>query len=91
MFKSIKKTRKLFEIEGVKTDGQVNIKTSRYLLSLPKAKQSEVLNTHLANLKKDLAIFENPVVQNSIGEGGYINKAQLQLLIQVIEGLLAKI
>jgi len=91
MFKSIRQSKKLFSIEGVAEDGRVDIKTSKYLLSLTRDKQLEVLNTLLANLKKDLAIFEDPVMQSSIGEGGHIQKAQLQILIQVIEGLLARI
>ena len=56
MLNSIKETRKLFTIEGVE-DGQVNIKTSKFLLSLPEDKQVEVLTSHLKDLKRDYAKY----------------------------------
>ena len=42
MLKSIKETGKLFTIEGIQ-NGQINIISSKYLLSLPAEKQVEVL------------------------------------------------
>lgn len=89
MLRSIKETGKLFSIEGVQ-GGQVNIKTSDYLLSLPEERQVEVLKIHLENLKRDIASYDFPGFQKPNSRDD-VNKTQLQLLIQVIEGLLAKI
>ncbi len=90
MLKSVRETRKLFSIEGIQ-DGEVNIETSEYLLSLPKDKQIEVLRKHLEDLKEDLAKYEDPTVQDPNGKDDDIDKAQLQILIDVIEGLLSQI
>lgn len=91
MLKSIQATQKLFKIERIKADGQVDIKTSEYLLSLSPGKQIETLSIHLTNLKQDLAKLENPILRGSIGEGGDIQKAQLQILINIIENLLTQL
>ena len=69
--------------------GEVNIRTSQYLLSLPKDKQIEVLTEHLENLKRDLARFADPTLKDLNGENNNIDKAQLQILIEVTEGLLS--
>jgi predicted metal-dependent hydrolase len=90
MLKSVRETQKLFSIEGIQ-DGEVNIETSEYLLSLPKDKQTEVLRKHLEYLKEDLAKYEDPIVQDPNGKDDDIDKAQLQILIDVIEGLLSQI
>ncbi len=90
MLKSVRETQKLFSIEGIQ-DGEVNIETSEYLLSLPKDKQIEVLRKHLKDLKEDLAKYEDPTVQDPNGKDDDIDKAQLQILIDVIEGLLSQI
>lgn len=55
MLKSIHATQKLFKVERIKADGQVDIKTSEYLLSLSQEEQIETLTIHTAKLKKDLA------------------------------------
>ena len=88
MLRSIRKTQKLFNIEGMQS-GEVNIRTSQYLLSLPKDKQIEVLRKHLEDLKEDLAKYEDSTLQDSKGKGDDIDKAQLQILIEVTEGLLS--
>jgi len=88
MLRSIRETQKLFSIEGMQ-GGEVNIRTSQYLLSLPKDKQIEVLTEHLENLKKDLARYADPTLKDSNGENNNIDKAQLQILIEVTEGLLS--
>jgi len=88
MLKSIRETQKLFSIEGMQ-GGEVNIRTSQYLLSLPRDKQIEVLTEHLENLKRDLARFADPTLKDSNGENNNIDKAQLQILIEVTEGLLS--
>jgi len=90
MLKSIMETKKLFTIEGIR-DGKIDIKTSDHLLSLPEEKQIEVLTTHLENLKKDFAKYENPASGGSIRKDNDIDKTQLQILIQIIEGLLSQI
>ena len=88
--RSIRETQKLFNIEGMQGD-KVNIRTSRYLLSLPKDKQIEVLTVHLENLKRDLARFVDPTLKDSDGKGDDIDKSQLQILIEITEGLLSHI
>ncbi len=90
MLKSVRETQKLFSIEGMQ-GGEVNIRTSQYLLSLPKDKQIEVLTEHLDDLKRDLARFADPTLKDSNGKDDDIDKAQLQILIDVIEGLLSQI
>jgi len=40
-------------------------------------------------LKRDLARFSDPTPQDSNGENNNIDKAQLQILIEVTEGLLS--
>jgi hypothetical protein len=91
MFNSIAETQKLFKVERIKKDGQVDVKTTEYLLSLSGDEQRKVLTTQLADLRKDLAKLKNPFLKGSIGEGGNIQAAQLQILIGVIEGLLYQI
>lgn len=54
VIENIEKTKDLFKIEGIE-NGQVNIETSQYLLSLPESQQIKVLNTHLEHLKEGLA------------------------------------
>jgi cytochrome c553 len=90
MRKSIIETQKLFQIEDLK-DGQVNIKTSEYLLSLKEEEQIKVLTAHLSKLKNDLAILEDPAIVDSISNGDEVEKAQLQLLINIIGNLLSQI
>ena len=90
MLKSVRETRKLFSIEGMQ-DGEVNIRTSQYLLSLSKDKQIEVLRKHLENLKEDLAKYENPTVQEPNAKDDDMAKIHLEILIDVIEGLLSQI
>ena len=90
MLRSIRETQKLFSIEGMQ-GGEVNIRTSQYLLSLPKDKQIEVLTEHLENLRRDLARYADPTPQDSNGKDDSIDKAQLQILIEVTEGLLSQI
>jgi len=90
MRKSIIETQKLFQIEDLK-DGQVNIKTSEYLLSLKEEEQIKVLTAHLSKLKNDLAILEDPAIVDSISKGDEVEKAQLQLLINIIGNLLSQI
>jgi hypothetical protein len=91
MFNSIIETQKLFKVERLKEGGQVDVKATKYLLSLSEDKQREVLTAKLADLRKDLAKLKNPFLQGSIGEGGNIQAAQLQILVGVIEGLLSQI
>jgi len=90
MLRSVRETQKLFSIEWMQ-DEQVNIIISQYLLSLPSDKQIEVLTDHLENLKKDLAKHEDHTLQDSNGEDNNIDKAQLQILIEAIEGLLSQV
>ena len=90
MHKSIIETQKLFQIEYLK-DGQLSIRTSEYLLSLKEEEQIKVLTAHLSKLKNDLAKLEDPALKNAIGKGGEVEKAQLQLLINIIETLLSQI
>ena len=82
MFESIDATRKLFHIEGMER-GDVQVRATPYLLSLPEEKQIHVLEAHLSALKRDLAqIPAQP-------SGEKIRKTQIRILIQVIQGLLA--
>jgi hypothetical protein len=91
MFNSIVETQKLFKVERLKEDGQIDIKATEHLLSLSEDKQREVLTAQLTDLRKDLAKLKNPFLQGSIGEGGHIQATQLQILVGVIEGLLPQI
>ena len=89
VLKSIAETKKLFTVEGV-AEGKVNVVVSKYLLSLPENKQRDVLTEHLERLTIDLARWERkPTASPSQEEK--ISKTQLQLMIQVIRGLLAEI
>ena len=90
MLKSIQETKKLFTIEGMQ-NGQVEIKTSKYLLSLSDKKQIEVLSAQLENLKKDYSKQVGTVTQGSNDQTGDIDQMQLQILIQVIESMLSQI
>jgi hypothetical protein len=90
MYKSIEETRNLFKIEGLE-GGQVNISTSKYLLSLSEEEQVMVLANQLERLKEDLARHEALPSHDSAQEGDDVDKTQLQLLIQVIENLLSQI
>ena len=90
MYKSIKETQKLFKIEGLEGE-QVSIRTSQYLLSLPEEEQIKVLFNQMERLKEDLAEHEALSSQDSAPKGDEVDKAQLQLLIQVIEKLLSQI
>jgi predicted double-glycine peptidase len=90
MHKSIIETQNLFQIEYLK-DGQLSIRTSEYLLSLKEEEQIKVLTVHLSKLKNDLAILEDPALKNSIAKSDEVEKAQLQLLINIIENLLSQI
>jgi len=89
MLKSVRETQKLFSIEGIE-GGQINIKTSDYLLSLPEDKQVEVLTLHLENLKNDFSNLKDRHPEDWEEKGKDIDKTQLSLLIQVIEGLLSQ-
>ena len=90
MFKSIQETKKLFTIEGMQS-GQVDLKISKYLLSLSEDKQIEVLTIQLENLKKDLATCSGSSTPISNNQKEDVEKTQLQLLIQVIEGMFSQI
>ena len=90
MLKSIQETKKLFTIEGMQ-NGQVEIKTSKYLLSLSEEEQIEVLSTQLENLKKDYSKQVGTVTKGSNDQAGDIDKMQLQILIQVVESMLSQI
>ena len=90
MYKSIKETQKLFQIEGLE-GGQVSIRNSKFLLSLSESDQVKVLTAQLARLKEDLARHEAIPSKDVTKKGDDVDKAQLQLLIQVIENLLSQI
>ncbi len=90
MYKSIEETQKLLKIEGLE-GGQVNIRTSKYLLSLSEEEQVKILTNQLERLKEDLARHEALPLHDSAQEGDDVDKTQLQLLIQVIENLLSQI
>ena len=90
MYKSIKETQRLFKIEGLE-GGQVNIRTSQYLLSLPEEEQIKVLSAQMESLKEDLARHEAIPSRDSAQTVDDVDKTQLQLLIQVIENLLSQI
>ena len=88
MLKSIENTSKLFKIEGLE-EGKVHIEATQYLLSLSENKQIEVLEAQLADLKRDLEMYEGQ--QGAEEKDDDIHKAQLLLLIQVIQGLLSQV
>lgn len=90
MYKSIKETQKLFKIEGL-AGGQVNIRNTKYLLSLSEDDQFKVLKDQLERLKGDLARHEALPSRRTTQKGDDVDKTQLQLLIQVIENLLSQI
>jgi hypothetical protein len=90
MLKSIEETKKLFTIEGME-NGQVDLKISKDLLSLPEEKQVEVLSKQMERLKEDFEAYEVSVSPDSNNQKGKLDKVQLQLLIQVIEGMLSQI
>jgi hypothetical protein len=90
MYKSIKETQKLFKIEGLER-GQVSIRNSKYLLSLSEKDQVKVLTAQLARLKEDLARHETIPSKDTMNKDDDVDKAQLQLLIQVVENLLSQI
>ena len=88
MLKSIENTRKLFKIEGLE-EGKVDIEATQYLLSLSENEQIEILEAQLADLNKDLEMYEE--TPGGAKKGDDVHKAQLLLLIQVIQGLLSQI
>ncbi len=90
MNKIIQSTKNLFSIEGM-NNGQVQIKTSKYLLSLPEDKQIEVLTAQLIKLKTELAEYDSPARCRPTGKNDEVDKTQLKVLIQVIEVLLDRI
>ena len=90
MLKSIEETKKLFTIEGMK-NGQVDLKISKQLLSLSEDKQVEVLSKQLDTLKKDFEKYEASASLDSNNQKEPIDKMQLEVLIQVIEGMLSQI
>ena len=79
----------LFKVESMEK-GKVQVEASKYLLSLPEKMQTRVLSDQLRSLRQDLAkIHDMP--QGKRQEEDIMNQTQLQLLIQVIEGLLAQV
>ena len=90
MLKSIEETKKLFTIEGM-NNGQVDLKISKQLLSLSEDKQVEVLSNQLERLKKDFEKYEGSASLDSNNQNEAIDRMQLQVLIQVIEGMLSQI
>ena len=90
MEKSVKATQRLFRVEGL-AGGQVQVETTRYLLSLPQHRQIEVLKENLEDLRKDYAKYERPPAGFGQGKDFAVKKAQLELLIQVTEGLLSQV
>jgi hypothetical protein len=89
MLKSIEETKKLFTIEGMK-NGQVDLKISKHLLSLPEDKQVEVLTKQMERLKEDFAKYEPSASPDSNSQKENIDKMQLQVLLQVIDGMLSQ-
>ena len=90
MLKSIEETKKLFTLEGMK-NGQVDLRISKYLLSLSEEKQVEALTKQMERLKEDYAKYEASATPGSSNQNDNLDKMQLQVLIQVIEGLLSQI
>ena len=89
MLKSIIETQMLLKIEGM-DEGQVRVEASKYLLSLSEEMQTKVLSDRLKELKQDLATL-CAVPKSRKEERDVMDRTQLQLLIQVIEGLLIRI
>ena len=89
MLTSINETQKLFKVERIE-GGKVDIEASEYLLSLSEKMQVKALSEQLEHLKRDLARSDTGP-QGNTEHTDEVLKAQLQLLIQVIEGLLAKL
>ncbi len=87
---SAKATQRLFRVEGL-AGGKLQVETTTYLLSLPQHQQKEVLTEHLENLRKDYAKYERPPGGYGQGKDFAVNKAQLELLIQVTESLLSQV
>jgi hypothetical protein len=90
VLRSIAETRKLFTVQSV-AGGKVNVVVTTYLLSLPENKQREVLSEHLDRLTRDWARYKSIQPAEGMSQEEKINRTQLQLMIQVIEGLLAQI
>ncbi len=90
MEESAKATQRLFRVEGL-AGGKVQVETTKYLLSLPRHKQIEILTEHLKELRRDHAKYEHPSVGFVQSKHFAVNKAQLELLIQVTEGLLSQV
>lgn len=90
VYKSIKETQKLFRIEGLE-GGQVNIRTSKYLLSLSEQEQAAVLKKQLGRLKEDLDNLEALTTDGLAQASDELDRTQLQLLIQVTENLITQI
>ena len=86
----IKETQRLFSIEGIE-NGQVQVKVSNYLLSLPDEKQIEVLTRHLENLKENFAKYEDSGFGDPTAKHDEVKNTQVRLLMQVIESLLSNI
>ena len=90
MLKSIIEIRKLFAVEGLE-NGQVNVRTSEYLLSLPDHQQAKVLTGHLDNLREDLKKLNALSHDRPLEKADEVQRTQLQILIQIVEGLLSQI
>ena len=90
MLKSIEETKKLFTIEGMK-NGQVDLRISKHLLSLSEDKQVEALTKQMERLKEDYAKCEASAAPGSNNQKENVDSMQLQVLMQVIEGLLSQI
>ena len=73
MYKSIKETQKSFRIEGLE-GGQVNIRTSKYLLSLPEEEQIKALSDQRERLKEDLASHETILSQKQDKKADDVDK-----------------
>lgn len=89
MVASISKAQKLFKIEGIEK-GRVNIETTKYLLGLSEKEQIAVLKNCLDHLKRDFAGLQDPDSSNPNPQGE-MQKAQLEFLIQVTQGLLSQL
>ena len=90
MLKSIEETKKLFTIEGMK-NGQVDLKISKHLLSLSEDKQVEILTKQMKRLEEDFERYEASASSGSNNQKENIDKMQLQVLMQVIDGMLSQI
>jgi hypothetical protein len=90
MLKSINDAQKLFRLQRL-AGGKVDVEATPYLLSLSERKQREVLRSQLALLQKDISKIKNMSIEPALKNKTEIEQAQLQLLIQVVEGLLHQI